>query len=268
MRLAVYTFGLVLAMIPAAAMAQMPLHTVDRVVIDPGHGGDDLGTEGHGVQEKDLVLQMSLDLAAALRAAYPGLEVVLTRDSDTYPTLEERTHLANLLEADLFISVHANAAPNLQAHGIETFFLAAEGTAPGQVTPGQEDLGPTVIDTEVGVTGDVHALIVHDLHRQGALRGSARLADVVQSTLVDATGALDRGVRTGQFRVLRGAMMPAVVVETGFLSNEDEGSRLLTADYQQQIIDGLVRAVATYDEGQYAVAQQWQLSAERLALGE
>lgn len=268
MRCAAYTFGLVLATIPAVGWSQMPLQTIDRVVIDPGHGGDDLGTEGHGVQEKDLVLGMSLDLADALRAAYPGLEVVLTRDSDTYPSLEERTHLANVVEADLFISVHANAAPNLLAHGIETFFLAANGTAPGQVTPGQEELGPTVVDTEVGVTGDVHALIVHDLHRQGALRGSARLADVIQSSLVDATGAFDRGVRTGQFRVLRGAMMPAVVVETGFLSNEDEGSRLLTAEYQARIIDGLVEAVGLYDQGQFAVAQQWQLSAERLALGE
>lgn len=262
------TFVLLLAMMVCAPLPAQTLQTVRHIVIDPGHGGEDLGTEGHGVLEKDLVLTLSQNLAEALREAYPSVMITLTRTEDEYPTLEERTHLANTLEADLFISVHANAAPNLLAHGIETFFLAPQGTAPGEPTPGQEELGPTRLLSDIGVVGDLHALIVEDLRREGALRGSAGLATTVQQTLVEVTGALDRGVRTGQFRVLRGARMPAIVVETGFLSNEDEGARLLTAEYQQRLIEGLVLAVGRYDRGCEAVASQWQLSAGRLAMGD
>jgi N-acetylmuramoyl-L-alanine amidase len=262
------TIVLLLAMMACLPLSAQGLMTVRHIVIDPGHGGEDLGTEGHGVLEKDLVLELSMQLADALRASYPTVMVTLTRTGDDYPTLEERTHLANTLEADLFISVHANAAPNLLAHGIETFYLAPQGTAPGEPTPGQEELGPTRLLSEIGVVGDLHALIVEDLRREGAMRGSAGLATTVQNSLIETTGAMDRGVRTGQFRVLRGARMPAIVVETGFLSNEDEGERLLSEEYQTSLIQGLVLAVGRYDRGCEAVASQWQLSAGRLAMGE
>lgn len=243
--------------------------TIDTIVIDPGHGGDDLGAAGpQETQEKDLTLQISLQLQAAIEAALPGVQVILTRTADTYPTLEQRTHLANAAEADLFISLHLNSAPNVLAEGIETFYLAPAGTAPGQVIPGQEELGPVALQSEVGVHAELPWLIIEDLQRVGAMRDSAEFADALQTSLLASTDAMDRGVRTGQFRVLRGARMPAVVVELGFLTHAEEGARLLTAEYQTLLVQGLLDGIGAYDAQCLQVASQWELQANRVAVAE
>ena len=243
--------------------------TIDTVVIDPGHGGEDLGAAGpEETLEKDLALQISLQLRDAIEVALPGVRVILTRTADTYPTLEERTHVANAVDADLFISLHLNSAPNVLAEGIETFYLAPVGTAPGQVIPGQEELGPVALQSQVGVHAELPWLIAEDLRRVGAMRDSAEFADALQESLLASTDAMDRGVRTGQFRVLRGARMPAVVVELGFLSHAEEGARLLTADYQAQLVQGLMDGIAAYDAQCLHLASQWQLQANRIAAAE
>jgi N-acetylmuramoyl-L-alanine amidase len=243
--------------------------TIDTIVIDPGHGGEDLGAAGpEETLEKDLALQISLQLQAAIEEALPGVRVILTRTVDTYPTLEQRTHLANSVEADLFISLHLNSAPNVLAEGIETFYLAPVGTAPGQIIPGQEVLGPAEPQSDIGVHAELPWLIAEDLRRVGAMRDSAEFADALQVSLLASTDAMDRGVRTGQFRVLRGARMPAVVVELGFLTHEEEGARLLTADYQAQLVQGLMDGIAAYDAQCIQVASQWELQAHRIAAAE
>jgi N-acetylmuramoyl-L-alanine amidase len=217
------------------------------IVIDPGHGGEDSGALGvDGTAEKDLVLAYSLALRDHLTASLPEAVVVLTRDDDSYPTLEERSQLANQLEADIFLSVHANSAANPAAQGVETFFLDPRGTAPGELVPGREHDGPCEVAHEVGVTGDVLAVVIDDLLRDGAHRRSAALAEAVQLRLVTATGAVDRGVRQGQFRVLRGLRSPAVVIELGFLSHTGEGARLVDPEYQHTVITALAEAVADY----------------------
>lgn len=247
---------------PAWSQAPAPAG-LQRIVLDPGHGGEDLGTQGHGALEKELTLALALALQERLEEAFPGVEVRLTRTGDDYPTLDERAHLANAWQADVFISLHLNAAPNPLAEGIETFHLAPAGTAPGQIVPGQEEFGPARLFDPVGPTGALGAALLEDLRRVGAHRGSVHLAHTLQQALLLATGAHDRGVRTGQFRVLRGLRMPGVVVELGFLSHAREGARLLDAEYQTQLLEGLVAGLQALDARHVQVSMQWPVEATR-----
>jgi N-acetylmuramoyl-L-alanine amidase len=241
--LALFGWSLLAPALPHTRVADAPA----IIVIDPGHGGEDAGATGaDGTLEKDLTLTYSIALRDALQVAMPEAVVVLTRYGDEYPSLEARAQLANRLDADLFLSIHANSATNLNARGVETFFLDPRGTAPGELVPGREHEGPCGVHHEVGVTGDVLAVVLDDLGRDGAQRRSAALAEAVQLRLVQASGALDRGVRQGQFRVLRGLRAPAVVVELGFLSNDSERAQLLSEDYRSLLVGGLVEAVTDY----------------------
>lgn len=256
----------VFAAASASAQGSASLQQVRTIVIDPGHGGSDGGAVGVAeVLEKDLNLKVSRHFARELQAAFPDVRIVFTRDSDTYPTLEERSALANRESADLFISIHFNAALNPAAHGIETFWLDETGTAPGEVVPGREDDGPALPRTTFGVSGDAVALIVDDLVRDGAMRESARFAELMHRSLLRETGAFDRGVRQGQFRVLRGVRAPAVVVELGFLSHEDEGERVLSSSYHEELVAGLVGAVADWDTWSHEVAADLVVDDNRYA---
>lgn len=228
--------------------AAAPFVALRTLVIDPGHGGDDGGGLGViGIPEKWFALRTALALAERLEQEDPTLEVVLTREIDVYPTLEERTHLATLVDADAFLSIHYNMATNPEAVGIETFHLAPEGTTPGEPVPGHEERGPSRVQAEVGVEGDVLRVILDDLARTGATHRSRRLAMSIQDALIDATGAPSRGVRSAQFRVLRGQHAPAIVCELGFLSHAEEGKRVLQAAYHAQLVEGLVAGLRAYD---------------------
>lgn len=232
----------------ACAQDAEELSEVRGVMIDPGHGGTDSGCVGvAGIPEKELTLKVSRRLRTALLARFPELEVELTREDDSYPTLEGRTHQANLMEADVLLSLHFNCAENHLATGIETFFLHPEGTAPGQEVPGLEHLGETLHHVEYGVAGEGIALIQNDLLRVGAMLDSARLAEEVQSSLIEATDMTNRGVRYARFRVLRGAHMPAIVAELGFLTNADESEVLFTAETLERLVTGLVDGLVSYD---------------------
>lgn len=237
------------------------------IVIDPGHGGEDLGAIGvAGVLEKELTLAVAIRLRDRLAESNPELQVVLTRADDTYPTLSERLWVANTLDADLFVSIHFNAAANTLAEGIETYYLAPAGTVPGEVVPGFEDCGPAHPHAEVGVAGDLHSTIVEDLVRTGAIVTSAQVAESVQESLLAVTDATDRDVRQAQFRVLRGARMPAIVVELGFLTHAREGMRLVDVDYHELLVDGLVEALLDYDS--WALARASELESDvRVAQG-
>lgn len=224
-----------------------PFVVLRRIMIDPGHGGTDSGCVGvSGVAEKELTLKTSRRLARALESRVEW--VGLTRDGDEYPTLEERTLAANLAESDALVSVHYNCAANPAAVGIETFFLDPAGTTPGDEVPGREELGPTRVVVEYGVGDELPRLIFEDLRRLGATWLSARLADAVQAALIEHTGAYDRGVRQASFRVLRGAHMPAIVAELGFLTNEEEGLEVLDGARMEAVVAGLLEGLAAYDE--------------------
>ena len=239
---------LVLASAARPAEAVEPFARLRTIVLDPGHGGLDSGCIGvAGVPEKLLTLTVAGRLRDALLDWDPTIDVVLTRTDDSYPSLEDRTRIANEVSGDVFLSLHFNCAENPLAVGVETFYLEPTGTAPGEIVPGREHFGPALPRTPVGVSGDIAALIVDDLTREGATAESARLAEVVQGALIDEIGTADRGVRQAQFRVLRGARMPANVVELGFLTHERQGKVVFGDAYLDDAVGGLVAALVEFD---------------------
>ena len=221
---------------------------VRRVLIDPGHGGQDGGGMGVAQRpEKELALTASLALRDALLVADPTLEVRLTRETDAYPELRERAHLAETWEADVLLSVHYNWAANPNAVGIETFHLAPEGTTPGELVPGQESEGPSLPSFGEGPARVTEDAVLADVRRTAATHLSRRLAMALQSALIAETGAYDRGVRQAQFRVLRGVTVPAVVLELGFLSHAEEGKQVFESSSVSSRVRGMVAGLRAWD---------------------
>ena len=215
---------------------------VRRVVIDPGHGGRDPGATRGRVREKDVVLRISKELRWRLEQR--GFEVLMTRDSDVFLPVAARPARANLANADLFISIHANASPNRQTHGVETYLLDTRYDRQTARVAAREN-GTTVAElTDLD-------LIVASLRLGYTERYAARLAEDVQTGLVKrlrkdhrATGNL--GVKRGPFLVLFQADMPAILVEVGFVTNKSEIKRLQTRGFARAVADGIARGVVRY----------------------
>jgi len=215
-----------------------------RVVVDAGHGGKDPGAIGpSGVLEKDVTLAIAREVARQLRQEL-RCEVIMTRDSDVFLPLQERTALANRVDADLFISVHANASTNSRAYGIETYYLNFS----------KNDQAVEVAARENGTTlkevGDLE-LILFDLMANSKINESSRLAAEIQNALVSQLSPRyseikDLGVRPGPFHVLLGATMPSVLVEAAFISNHREEKRLTSSKYQQRAADAIIDGVRSY----------------------
>ncbi|MGL4610068.1 MAG: N-acetylmuramoyl-L-alanine amidase family protein [Trueperaceae bacterium] len=219
-----------------SASAQAPGAQQKVVVIDAGHGDQDPGAVSPYAQEKDVVLAISLKLEAYLKAQ--GVQVIMTRSDDTFLELEERATFATP-NINLFVSVHANAAAE-SASGIETWVFG-QSLEPESLARAIEENGggaegkaltQEAQSVAQGVTGDIY--------RENQLQYSLELANLVQSKMIAATGAKDRGVQQAAFVVIRHARSPAILVETGFVSNPDEGTRLTQNDYQ----DTMARAIA------------------------
>jgi N-acetylmuramoyl-L-alanine amidase len=225
---------------------------VRRVVVDAGHGGHDTGAIGKGgTLEKDVALAIARKLADRLEAM--GLEVVMTRDDDTYVKLEDRTRIANREKGDLFISVHCNAAPNPKLRGVETYTLNTSSNRYSIRLAARENA-----TTERGV-GDLQYILA-DLATKANTGESTQLAERVQATLVRNLSASYKNVKglghkEALFFVLLGARMPAVLVETSFISNEEEEARLGSAAYQQSVADSIAEAVAGFLDERSRLAQ-------------
>ena len=195
-----------------------------RVMLDPGHGGEDDGASSKdpAVKEKDLTLAMALKLGAHLTAA--GLQVVYTRTNDTALALDERSVLARRSKADLFVSIHANYAAKPEAAGVETYALTPcgyAGTAEGSRVPGWQ----------IGNRNDFHnTLLGFSIH--------SKLAVQAQTT--------DRGLRRQSFSVLREASCPAVLLEIGFLSNRAETQKMLDEAWQEKCAAAVTDGILTY----------------------
>lgn len=216
---------------------------IHTIVIDPGHGGKEVGAVGpNGVYEKDITLALCQKLAASL-ASKIGARVVLTREDDSVVSLDQRTALANQYKADLFLSVHLNAAVVRDAKGSETYFLSLEAS---------DELARKAADTENASSGagpDASSdlkLILWDLAQQTYLGESSRFAQAVQEEMNSATGVSNRGVKQAPFKVLVGATMPAALVEVGFISNPDEEAKLQSAEFQNLMVEALTNAVQRY----------------------
>lgn len=228
------------------AAARVTSGKIRRIVVDPGHGGHDPGAIGAGgTREKDVVLQIGLRLAKKLREEL-GVEVVMTRSTDVFLELQERTALANKVGADLFVSVHANAALNRATSGIETYYLNLAKTEKVAQLAAKEN----------GTTLEKVSLlqaVLFDLMANYKLNDSARLADEVQKALHHRVGGRYEGVRNlgvkqGPFYVLVGATMPSILVETSFLSNGREEERLKDPAYQELIAAGVLEGIHGYVE--------------------
>ncbi len=223
---------------------------IQTIVLDPGHGGRETGAIGPGGSaEKDLTLILAHDLKDRLEADMP-VRVALTRDGDADPPLDERSAFANQRQADLFISLHLNSSPGASARGAETFFLSLEASderaadlaAAENVEESTE--GNPLAGSDDALT-DLR-LILWDLAQSHYLAESQRLAGIIQQELNAALELRDRGVKQAPFRVLRGAAMPAVLVELGFVSNPEEEAKLRDSAYRARLVGALARAVARY----------------------
>ncbi|MDX1708617.1 MAG: N-acetylmuramoyl-L-alanine amidase, partial [Desulfobacterales bacterium] len=211
--------------IPPGSLAKQLALGVQRVVIDPGHGGKDYGAPGYlkGVHEKNVVLQIARRLAKKIKTEL-GLEVILTRNSDRFLTLEERTAFANTQNADLFISIHTNASRDRRAYGLETYFL--------NLATDEEAIRVAAMENATS-TKNISDLqkILYDLMQNAKINESSRLAAYVQSAMVGHlrerryTRIKSKGVKQAPFYVLLGAQMPSILVETAFISNPRECKR-------------------------------------------
>lgn len=217
---------------------------IRTIVIDPGHGGKDIGAEGPGgLMEKDITLAVARKLAAALQARI-NARVVLTREDDTVVSLDQRTAIANQYHADLFLSVHMNAAVVKGARGSETYFLSLEASD-DIARRAAETENASVTAAQANPTTDLK-MILWDLAQQEYLQESSRFAQDIQEEMNRATGVQNRGVKQAPFKVLVGATMPAALVEVGFITNPDEETKLKSDEFQDLMVDALVRAVQSY----------------------
>jgi len=223
---------------------------VRLVVIDPGHGGDDEGAHGPGgLEEKDLTLKLALRLRSEL-AKDRTLRVVLTREADTQVELGKRAELANHLQADLFISLHANAARSIGAAGFETFFLSLSATDDeSHKLAALENVALGVKAAPDPRASDLE-LILGDMAQAEHLADSEAFATLVQERLSRVMQTENRGVKQAPFRVLMQAAMPAVLVEVGFLSNMDEARSITRPETQQKIVQALAESVFSFRDRQ------------------
>jgi N-acetylmuramoyl-L-alanine amidase len=218
---------------------------VSRIVIDAGHGGHDPGAHGSGVVEAELTLDVALRLQKLLEKQ-PGVEVVMTRDTDVFIPLQERTAIANREGADLFLSIHANASRNPHAHGVETYFLNFATNPEAEAVAAREN----------SASGQaMHALpdIVKAIALNNKIDESHDFASIVQQSMVRRLVARnkqlkDLGVKQAPFVVLIGAGMPSVLAEISFVTNKQEGQLLKTGAYRQQIAEALQDAVLRYQQ--------------------
>lgn len=242
----------------ATASAQTSLRVIKTVVLDPGHGGGNEGAIGAtGTQEKDQTLAVAYAIRDRLQADYPGLRVVVTRNLDVHLDLSERLHLAHASGADLFLSLHMNSARNKDAHGFEVFYLRADKSMP-LVTHGEGGWGkgfqaPADPHEPIPSAGPEELpTLLADLQMGTAHSDSSVLAEFTLAELKRACPRrASRGVRQANFGVLRGARIPAVVVEFGFLSNRREERWLTSADARASFALATSRTVARMDQFLY-----------------
>lgn len=234
--------------IPSPDLSNSPPPGSPLVMIDPGHGGYDPGTQSAGgILEKDIALNISRRLLYALKTR--GVRAQITRDSDDFIALSERTRRANIANADLFVSIHLNSSPNPETTGIEVYYLNNTTDRATIRLARMENAG--VRGTSAAADGNLNYILA-DLRQNYKATEAASLARMIDTqTVTDLDAQLGPkvnplGAKMGPFYVLVGAHMPAVLVECGFLSNAYEAQRLSSAQYQETLADGIAGAVVRY----------------------
>ena len=218
---------------------------VSRIVIDAGHGGHDPGAQAHGIAEAELVLDVALRLETLL-SQQPGMEVVLTRKTDDYISLDERTQIANRESADLFLSIHANASATATARGVETYFLNFALNPQAEAVAARENAAS-------GRNMNSLPSIIKAITLNSKLNESRDFAASVQRALVRGMRPgnktiRDLGVKQAPFVVLIGAAMPSVLAEISFVTNRQEARLLKTPAYRQRIAESLLAGILRYQD--------------------
>lgn len=228
----------------AISLAQQLGLGVKKIVLDPGHGGKDPGAMANNMQEKDIVLKIAKELKPVLQKEL-GCEVVLTRQSDVFLPLEERTAIANTQEADLFISLHINAHPSTTVRGTETYFLNFSTNADAMRVAAMENA------TSTHQMSDLED-ILSDIMKTSKIDESSRLAQNVHSAILSGIDqkifgkVKNLGVKQAPFYVLIGADMPAILLEIAFLSNEDDARNLQDPKFVASLTKEIASGIRSY----------------------
>jgi N-acetylmuramoyl-L-alanine amidase len=226
--------------------ATVPLRTI---VLDAGHGGHDPGATGPtGLMEKELVLDVAQRVAKLVDARL-GVKVLLSRDGDHFVTLRDRTSYANRAQADVFVSIHANAHRESGSEGVETYFLSSEATdnASRQVAALENSVVQLEKPASRGRTDPVKT-ILWDLAQSEFQEESSRLAEIVQDSMTRSLRIPSRGVKQAGFYVLGGAAMPAILIEIGFVTNPREERKLRDSRYRDEIARAITAGLGEYKQ--------------------
>ena len=242
MRLGLSLILLTLITTTLPAFAAVPAKTF-HVTIDPGHGGQDTGAVRDEVQESAIALQVAVRLKKKL-SEHPGFVIRLTRESNQYLSLQQRTRFADRNQTDLLISLHLNSNPSARARGVEVYFQ--NHLAPDEETYYLADIEKNALDlsrenSEPSRAGDVSA-IIEDLHRQHRMKLSRDFSFELMSSWQNQ----GLTIKQAPFYVVSRSKAPAVLVELGFLTNAKEAQRLVQPEFQQQAVDKIAKAVENY----------------------
>lgn len=242
--------GLVLLEVAAPATEfsgwSMPVgvSTPTKIFVDAGHGGADPGAVANEVLEKDVTLRVAQALASALER-HPNISVRLSRSDDSYPTLADRTRMAQEWQADLFISLHCNSAPRTTASGVEIYVLG--DLSSDKQAERLAEYENSVFAREAATDDGNVGMILADLQQQDATALSLQIASAVQRHVMPRWGGEQRSVRQAPFWVLRNASMPSMLVELGFVSNEEEARSLsdpgIQYSYGELLSEALIKAL-------------------------
>lgn len=222
------------------------------LVIDAGHGGDDFGAIGlvRGTKEKDLNLHVAKQLADKVRQTYPEVKVVLTRDKDVFLPLQQRADIANKNHADLFISIHTNAAENRKAQGAETFILGTDRMEENLDVAIRENAVMKLEQDQTVYQGfdpnSIESYIIFELMQNQYMDNSLAFAELVQNQFVGTLNRANRGVRQAAFWVLLKSACPSVLVEMGFVSNAEEEKWLASEEGKIGIVNSIFCAFEKY----------------------
>ena len=242
--------------------------TKKRIVIDAGHGGHDPGAVGpNKLYEKDVVLDIAVKLKKIL-SADPGNEVYLTREKDVFIPLEERTAIANRKNADLFVSIHANASPRKQAKGVETYLLNWTDDEEANRVAARENKISLKKMKKMNSQMDTVGAILSGLMRENKRDESIKLANYIQRSMIsgldDNYGDVpDLGVKQALFYVLFGAKMPSILVEVSFISNPEEEKLLSQDEYRMNIAQAIAEGLRTYTASAPAIQKMAVFSNNR-----
>lgn len=224
---------------------------ISKIVIDAGHGGEDPGAVGSKSKEKDITLSMALQVGKLIHEHCPDVEVYYTRKTDVFIPLYQRSKIANDKHADLFISIHCNAADNKSASGVETFVMGLHKTESNMAVAKKENAA-MLLENDYKNKYDgfnpnsPESYVIFSLYASAYLNNSALFASKVQHNLVKTTKFKDRHVQQAGFWVLHKVAMPSILIELGFISNKDEETVLNSSASQKSMATSICNAFIEY----------------------